>query len=94
MLSDSESNIYTSSEGGSSGNEADSEDEEAVNRKEMDEMIEKLKNFIHICMSQRDKSLAQARHRTNRPHQNIPQTLLLKGLVIWNSASAKTAKRR
>ena len=40
MTSDSESSIYTSS-----GNEADSEGEEVISRKEMGEMIEKLKRF-------------------------------------------------
>ena len=45
MSSDSESSIYTSSECGSSGIEADSEDEEVISRKEMDEMIKKLKHF-------------------------------------------------
>ena len=45
MSSDSESSIYTSSECGSSGNEANSEGEEVKSRKEMDEMIEKLKRF-------------------------------------------------
>ena len=45
MSSDSESSIYTSSECGSSGNEADSEGEEVISRKGMDEMIEKLKRF-------------------------------------------------
>ena len=45
MSSDSESSIYTSSECGGSGNEADSEGEEVISRKKMDEMIEKLKRF-------------------------------------------------
>ena len=45
MSSDSESSIYTSSECGSSGNEADHEGEEVISRKEMDEMTEKLKHL-------------------------------------------------
>ena len=40
-----DSKSYTSSECGSSGNEADSEGKEVISRKEMDEMIEKLKGF-------------------------------------------------
>ena len=45
MSSESENSIYTSSECGNSGNEADSKAEEVVSQKEMSEMIEKLKNF-------------------------------------------------
>ena len=45
MSSDSKSSIYTSSECGISENKADSEGEEVISQKEMDEMIEKLKRF-------------------------------------------------
>ena len=45
MLSDSESSIFTSSECGCSGNEADSEGEEVISRREKDGMMEKLKRF-------------------------------------------------
>ena len=57
MSSDSESSIYTSSECGSSGNEANSEGEEVISRKEMDEMIEKLKRF-NPCMFEPEKEVS------------------------------------
>ena len=43
--SDSASSIYSSDEYGSSGNEADSEREEVLSRKDMNDVINKLKNF-------------------------------------------------
>ena len=69
MSSNSESSIYTSSEYGSSGNEADSKGEEGISRNEMDEMIEKLKH-ICICLSLKKKSQVRA-HLTNLLHQIV-----------------------
>ena len=46
MQSESEeSSFYSSGECGSSGNEADSEGEEFMNQKDVDEMIEQINNF-------------------------------------------------
>ena len=44
-MSDFESSFYTSSECGSSGNEADSEGEETTVQKEIDKITEKFKHF-------------------------------------------------
>ena len=57
MSSDSESSIYTISKCGSSGNEADSESEEVISWKEMDEMIEKLKRF-NLYMLEPEKEVS------------------------------------
>lgn len=84
MISDSEGSIYTSSECGSSGNEADTEDEE-VCRKEMDDMIEKLKNF-HPYMYEPERQVSSTSSSSDESETSEHSTATFTervGKLVW-----------